>query len=92
MTILNNKKIYELLSQIGLENVSPETAESVEAILGELDKKKLLGNTGNHYFVDRSTLETTGFLRAIVQQNWVLIAQNEKIINELKSHSGSNHE
>ncbi|WP_243674285.1 hypothetical protein [Lentilactobacillus kisonensis] len=40
MTILNNDKIHRLLNESGLGNVSPETAEAVESILGELDRKK----------------------------------------------------
>lgn len=41
MTILNNDKIHRLLNESGLGNVSPETAEAVESILGELDRKKM---------------------------------------------------
>jgi hypothetical protein len=84
MTILNNNKIYQLLSERGLGNVSPETAEAVESILGELDRKNILRqNNSKNYFIDRTTLETTGLLRALVEQNWIIIAQNDEIIKKL---------
>ncbi|EHO52230.1 hypothetical protein KTE19_06835 [Lentilactobacillus sp. IMAU92037] len=86
MTILNNDKIHRLLNESGLGNVSPETAEAVESILGELDRKNVLRtNNSKNYFIDRSTLETTSFLRALVEQNWLIIAQNEKIIKALNA-------
>ena len=42
ITILNNDKIYQLLNERGLGDVGPETAEAVESILGELDRKNVL--------------------------------------------------
>lgn len=86
MTILNNDKIYQLLNERGLGDVGPETAEAVESILGELDRKNVLRkNDSKNYFIDRSTLEATSFLRALVEQNWIIIAQNEKIIKALNA-------
>lgn len=39
MGLFNNDKIKGILTDRGLDEVSNETSEQVEAILGELDKK-----------------------------------------------------
>lgn len=90
MTLFNNNKIQGLLTDRGLENLDEETVEHVEAILSELDENKLLNksNTGN--FTDRSNQEKVGFLRALVEQNWIIIAQNQSILNELHKNNKSN--
>ncbi len=50
-----------------------------------LTEKCFKKNNSKNYFIDRSTLEATSFLRALVEQNWIIIAQNEKIIKALNA-------
>lgn len=86
MAIFNNNKVQGLLIDRGLKNLDDQTVEHVEAILSELDENKLLNksNTGN--FTDRSNQEKVGFLRALVEQNWIIISQNQRILDEMKKH------
>ncbi|GAF37328.1 hypothetical protein [Lentilactobacillus farraginis] len=83
MALFDNHKVDGIMADRGLEHLGEETKTHVEAILSELDSKKLLrdGDTAN--FTDRSNQEKVGFLRAIMEQNWILIAQNEKILQAL---------
>ncbi|KRL39109.1 hypothetical protein [Liquorilactobacillus uvarum] len=83
MGIFNNDKIKGILIDRGLNDISNETSEQVEAILGELDKKNLLRNDKRLLIKDRSDDSKVSYLRALVEQNWILIAQNDKIIKLL---------
>ncbi|WP_311407549.1 hypothetical protein [Liquorilactobacillus uvarum] len=83
MGIFNNDKIKGILIDRGLNDISNETSEQVEAILGELDKKNLLRNDKRLLIKDRSDDSKISYLRALVEQNWILIAQNDKIIKLL---------
>ncbi|KRL00110.1 hypothetical protein [Liquorilactobacillus capillatus] len=83
MGIFNNDKIKGILVDRGLDDVTNATSEQVEAILGELDKKNLLRNDKRLLIKDRSDDSKISYLRALVEQNWILIAQNDKIIQLL---------
>ncbi|KRM97550.1 hypothetical protein FC19_GL001593 [Liquorilactobacillus aquaticus DSM 21051] len=83
MGLFNNDKIKGILTDRGLAEVSNETSEQVEAILGELDKKNLLRNDKRLLIKDRNDDSKISYLRAIVEQNWILIAQNDKMIKLL---------
>ncbi|GAJ26075.1 hypothetical protein JCM15457_986 [Liquorilactobacillus sucicola DSM 21376 = JCM 15457] len=90
MGIFNNNKIKGILVDRGLDDISSETSEQIEAILGELDNKNLLRNDKRLLIKDRSDDSKISYLRALVEQNWILIAQNDKIIKLLAEKEKTN--
>ncbi|EEI72472.1 hypothetical protein [Lentilactobacillus hilgardii] len=83
MALFDNRRVDGIMADRGLSDLSEETETHVEAILSELDSKKLLRDSDTANFTDRSNQEKIGFLRAIMEQNWILIAQNEKLLKVL---------
>lgn len=84
MALFDNRKVAGIMADRGLSELSEETESQVEAILSELDSKKLLRDSDTANFTDRSNQEKVGFLRAIMEQNWILISQNEKLLKVLE--------
>ncbi|MFD1125097.1 hypothetical protein ACFQ22_06990 [Lentilactobacillus raoultii] len=84
MALFDNRKVAGIMADRGLSDLSEETESQVEAILSELDSKKLLRDSDTANFTDRSNQEKVGFLRAIMEQNWILISQNEKLLKALE--------
>nr|WP_054757110.1 hypothetical protein [Liquorilactobacillus satsumensis] len=82
--IFNNNKIQGILADRGLDEVSEETSAQIEAILGGLQRHGLLRENTHVDFNDKSNEIKIEFLRALVEQNWILVAQNEQIIACLK--------
>ncbi|KRL39157.1 hypothetical protein [Liquorilactobacillus uvarum] len=82
----NNKKADGLLEDRGLANLDRDAFWQVRAILSELEEEQLLKNSkkviSSDYVAEKAT---ASYLRAIVEQNWVLIAQNDQIIKGLNS-------
>ncbi|KRL04478.1 hypothetical protein [Liquorilactobacillus oeni] len=84
MGIFNNNKIKGILADRGLNEVSKETSEQIEAIMGNLQKHRLLRDSDHVDFDTESNEMKVEFLRALVEQNWIIIAQNEQMVSSLK--------
>ncbi|GAJ26025.1 hypothetical protein JCM15457_935 [Liquorilactobacillus sucicola DSM 21376 = JCM 15457] len=86
----NNKKAEGLLEDRGLANLDRDAFWQVRAILSELEEQQLLKNSkkviSSDYVAEKAT---ASYLRAIVEQNWVLIAQNDQIIKSLNSKNNT---
>ncbi len=92
MALFEGRNIKGIMADRGLDQLSDETATQAEAILSELDAKKLLkdGDTAN--FTDRSNQEKIGFLRALVEQNWIIISQNERLLQAAQQRDAQSDE
>lgn len=85
---LNNRKLDHILEDRGLSNLDPDTLWQVKAILSELEGEQLLKNSkkiiSSDFVAEKAT---ANYLRAVVEQNWVIISQNNRIIEKLSSKS-----
>ncbi|KRL99493.1 hypothetical protein FD50_GL000193 [Liquorilactobacillus satsumensis DSM 16230 = JCM 12392] len=85
---LNNRKLDHILEDRGLTNLDPDTLWQVKAILSELEGEQLLKNSkkiiSSDFVAEKAT---ANYLRAVVEQNWVIISQNNRIIEKLSSKS-----
>ncbi|MCI1699488.1 hypothetical protein [Liquorilactobacillus nagelii] len=83
--LFNSNHIKGILQDRGLSNLNDDSLWQVKTILNELDEEQLLRNSkkvlSSDYAKDKATAT---FLRAIVEQNWVMITQNDQILKELK--------
>ncbi|KRM97600.1 hypothetical protein FC19_GL001646 [Liquorilactobacillus aquaticus DSM 21051] len=86
----NNKKAEGLLEDRGLADLDKDAFWQVRAILSELEEEQLLKNSkkviSSDYVAEKAI---ASYLRAIVEQNWVLIAQNDQIIKSLGSKNNT---
>ncbi|MCD2256347.1 hypothetical protein ACNAN0_02830 [Agrilactobacillus fermenti] len=80
----NNRQIHKILEERGLSHCSKNVAYQAEAILSELDRKNLLRESKRLNLEDRADEEIIAYLRALVEQNWILVQQNNEILNHLK--------
>ncbi|MFT8610563.1 MAG: hypothetical protein ABF690_13205 [Liquorilactobacillus nagelii] len=83
--MFNSNHIEGILQDRGLSNLNDESLWQVKTILSELNDEQLLINSkktiSSDYVKDKATAT---FLRAIVEQNWIMITQNDQILKELK--------
>lgn len=85
MNLFNSKKIAKVLAERGLTDVPDEVAYQAEAILSELDQRDLLRDNNKRLNLDdRASEATVAYLRALVEQNWIMIQQNNQILKALQ--------
>ncbi|MDV7758875.1 hypothetical protein [Liquorilactobacillus mali] len=84
--LFNNKHIAGILEDRGLSELNDDSLWQVKNILNELDDEQLLRNSKKIISSDYGNEKAIAtYLRAIVEQNWVLLAQNDKILKSLQS-------
>ncbi|UWM91239.1 hypothetical protein [Streptococcus parauberis] len=79
-----NQKIQKYLSQRGIEDLNEKSNIQVRRVINDL--------AGNGFFKAGMALSfakaeeqaKVTYLSALVEQNWILISQNQEILNELK--------
>lgn len=76
------QKVYELLDKYGLQELSdPCDVESVKAIATKLAGSNLI-NIGTALSGSAQDVGKMSLLQAIVEQNWIIIRQLDKLINK----------
>lgn len=91
--LFGNKHITGILEDRGLSELNDDALWQVKNILNELDDEQLLRNSKRIMSSDYGNEKaSTAYLRAIVEQNWVLLAQNDKILKSLQSQDKNSKE
>jgi len=76
------QKAYELLHKYGLQDLSdPRDVESVKQIATKLASSNLI-NIGTALSGTGPDVGKMNLLQAIVEQNWIIIRQLDKLINK----------
>lgn len=82
--IFKKNQLDGILEDRGLDKLNNNELFQVKNILSELNDQQLLKNSKKIFSGNSPTEKATAnYLRAIVEQNWVIIAQNDQIIKEL---------
>ncbi len=82
---LNNKsKVQIYLEDRGVNNLSEDSFIQVEKIISDLSGNGLIKTGMALSFAKAEEQAKISYLSALVEQNWVLISQNQQIIDELK--------
>lgn len=79
-----DKKTSMYLSKRGLDTVGPEHQQQVKNIMGDLTGNGLVKAGMALSFSKPEEQAKITYLSALVEQNWILVRQNETIIEELK--------
>lgn len=78
----NERKVQELLNKYGLQELSdPRDLDAVQAIAGALMGNKLI-EVGTIMQGGGADSAKMSYLRAIVEQNWIIIRQLDKLNNK----------
>lgn len=75
-----DRKTTEMLSRFGLENLDSKDRNSVEKIMRALMGNKLI-ETGMALQGKGEESAKLSYLRALVEQNWIIIRQLDSLIN-----------
>lgn len=74
-----SKKQENLLEKYGLENVSKKDAESIQKILSDLAGNGLMKAGMALSFSKAEEQAKVSYLSALVEQNWIIIRQLDRI-------------
>lgn len=77
------RKEYELLEKYGLTDINPKDIEQIKSITNALMGNKLIemGTALSGSGVDAAKMS---YLRALVEQNWIIIRQLDRISKTLE--------
>ena len=77
------RKEAELLAKYGLKDISSKDIESVKSIVSELAGNKWLETGAILSGASASDMAQTSCLEALVEQNWIIIRQLDRICKKL---------
>ena len=72
------------LEERGVTNLSEESFVQVEKVINDLSGNGLIKTGMALSFAKAEEQAKVSYLSALVEQNWILISQNQQIIDELK--------
>lgn len=81
------RRVQELMQKYGLENISKVDADSIERILGDLAGKNLIRTGLALSGVKAEDQVKMDYLSALMEQNWIIIRQLDRISKILISIS-----
>ena len=73
------RRVQELMQKYGLENISKVDADSIERILGDLAGKNLMRTGLALSGVKAEDQVKMDYLSAMMEQNWIIIRQLDRI-------------
>lgn len=79
---ISKAQIY--LEERGVTNLSEESFVQVEKVINDLSGNGLIKTGMALSFAKAEEQAKVSYLSALVEQNWILISQNQQIIDELK--------
>lgn len=77
------RKEYELLEKYGLTGIDPKDIEQIKSITTALAGNKLI-ETGTIFSGKAEDVAKLTYLRALVEQNWIIIRQLDRISKTLE--------
>ncbi|WP_281164400.1 hypothetical protein [Liquorilactobacillus sicerae] len=82
--IFKKNQLDGILEDRGLANFNDNELFQVKNILSELNDQQLLKNSKKIISSDLvAEKATANYLKAIIEQNWVIINQNDQIVKQL---------
>lgn len=72
------------LEERGVTNLSEESFVQVEKVINDLAGNGLVKAGMALSFAKAEEQAKIGYMSALVEQNWILVSQNQQIIDELK--------